>query len=413
MEPPVPSVVIANPGHMPWFARSAAALDGMGALSAYIAPFAGVSQRRGMTRLPAAVNRELDRRAPGVRIREELLRSAAAPSEALTVGASRAKLPGFVRRALADHRDRRFDRRVAQSLSPTDSAVLLGYGAALSSIRRARALLIGSALEYAVHHHAFNAAILAEEIRRVPSYAASMQFHDASPRRDARLDQELSEVDRVIALSAFSRSTFVDAGVDPDKVIVNQLGVDGDRFSRSKRVSDGVFRVLFLGVLTQRKGLSYLVDGFARAGIQRSELLLVGQPCNGHAPWRGVAGIEQIDWVSHAETPALLARADVLVLPSLVEGLARVIIEAMAAGIPVIATPNSGAEDVVRDGVDGYIVPIRDADAIAERLRALTDPDRRAAMSAAARVRALEFDWSSYAERSVEILSSIAGVDPP
>ena len=408
---PSGGVVVANPGHLPWLSRAALELSRHGLLRAYMAPFAATNARakRG---LPRFVRAELQRREAPSTLGCKAV-SVGSRAEMLAVAADRIGLPPHVRRLMADHRDRAFSRGVSRHLSNSDAAILLAYGAATEAIRAARAKSIGTALEYAVHHHEFNRALLVEELRRQPDYAASMQFHDASQSRDKRLDRELADVDRVVVFSEFSRRTFLAAGVPGDKLVVNQLGVDPGRYRDVTRTADNTFRVLFLGVLSQRKGISYLIDGFQRVAIPNSELLLVGTPWRGHSPWAGIHGIRHLPWIDQRETPTLFGTADVLVLPSLVEGLARVLLEAMAAGVPVIATPNTGAEDIVRDGVDGYIVPIRDDDAIADRLLRLhADPALRHEMASAARERARGFSWEHYGDRCAAIVRELATEGP-
>jgi glycosyltransferase involved in cell wall biosynthesis len=100
-------------------------------------------------------------------------------------------------------------------------------------------------------------------------------------------------------------------------------------------------------------------------------------------------------------------RADVFVLPTLCEGMAMVHLEAMACGVPVITTPNCGS--VVRDGVDGFIVPIRAPPAIADKVELLlTDRELRARMGRGARARAREFTWARYGERLIGALDTLA-----
>jgi glycosyltransferase involved in cell wall biosynthesis len=97
--------------------------------------------------------------------------------------------------------------------------------------------------------------------------------------------------------------------------------------------------------------------------------------------------------------------ADVFVLPSLCEGSATVCYEALASGLPVITTPNAGS--VVRDGIDGFIVPIRDAEAIAARLEMLiSDPRILDQMSGNAALRAAEFTVKKYGERLLSTVQS-------
>ena len=110
-----------------------------------------------------------------------------------------------------------------------------------------------------------------------------------------------------------------------------------------------------------------------------------------------------------------LDEADLFVLPSLEEGLARVMLEAMGCGLPIVATTNTGATDVVREGVEGFVVPIRDVEALREKIAYLYEnPERREAMGrdALARVHA-EFTLEKYFERMGRALENIVKTRQP
>jgi glycosyltransferase involved in cell wall biosynthesis len=105
-----------------------------------------------------------------------------------------------------------------------------------------------------------------------------------------------------------------------------------------------------------------------------------------------------------------MAEHDVLVFPSLAEGFGLVITEALSRGLPVITTPHTGGPDFMVDGREGFIVPIRDPDAIAERLARLAeDRDLLAAMSEAALETAWRNSWQGYEERIVQIVAGVTG----
>ena len=102
-----------------------------------------------------------------------------------------------------------------------------------------------------------------------------------------------------------------------------------------------------------------------------------------------------------------MSRQDVLVFPSLFEGFGLVMLEAMSRGLPVIATAHTAAPDVLTDGEDGFIVPIRSADAIVERLEQLIrDRPRLAAMKRAAREKAATLSWESYRRGIVDAVET-------
>lgn len=403
-------VVVANPGHMNWLAHSAVAAAQAHALASYVTPLGHspadvdeIQSRFGRAANP--VVRELRRRIVPDAIPRDLVTRVASGAEARAVVARRLGLPTSVVRLMADRRDRAFDRSLAHFIPPDISALHTAYGASLAALVKARSLGIPSALEFAVDHHGFTERILQQEARLQPEYARTLQFHRPSTRRKGILDAEIEAADSVVALSEFSRRTFADQGVEPDAIRVNQLGVDASAFRPGARADDGVFRVLFVGVFTQRKGLSYLVDGFRRAGIPGSELVLTGSVWGGATPWREVPGVRERAWLGHTDLVAAYRSSDVFVLPALSEGFGRVVLEAMACGLPVIVSANTGAADAVRDGQTGYVIPIRDSGAIAERLRTLWEsPELRAVMGRRARDTAEAFSWAAYGARASEML---------
>jgi glycosyltransferase involved in cell wall biosynthesis len=168
--------------------------------------------------------------------------------------------------------------------------------------------------------------------------------------------------------------------------------------------------VLFVGQITQRKGISYLIDAFRKLGIPRSELILVGQVCGSSRAWTGTQGVRHIPHVPRSLLPQLYATASVFVLPSIIEGFGLTALEAMACGLPVILSDHTFGTDLIEDGIDGYVVPIRDSDAIADRLRLLHNrPALAKRMGAAARRKAEQFSWTRYGDRIIEVIAPSGG----
>jgi glycosyltransferase involved in cell wall biosynthesis len=111
-----------------------------------------------------------------------------------------------------------------------------------------------------------------------------------------------------------------------------------------------------------------------------------------------------------SDPPAAYADSSVFVLPAIEDGYPLVVLEAMASGRPVVVSENTGTKDAVRDGVDGFVVPIRSPDALAEKLQWLLDhPAERAAMGRAARERALQFPWERYGTDLVAAYQRVLG----
>jgi glycosyltransferase involved in cell wall biosynthesis len=190
-------------------------------------------------------------------------------------------------------------------------------------------------------------------------------------------------------------------GTEPKRIFVLPYGVDTQRFRppEAPRAADGKFRVLFVGGLTQRKGIKYLLEAAKRAAIPGLELVCVGKKTGSDAAFAPYADVlTHVRHVPFHEVHRLFQTADVFAYPSLHEGSAFASYEALASGLPVVCTPNTGS--VVRDGVEGFLVPPRDVDALLDRLRMLAkDPDLRARMATAARKRAEQFTWAHYGDR--------------
>lgn len=126
---------------------------------------------------------------------------------------------------------------------------------------------------------------------------------------------------------------------------------------------------------------------------------MIGKPTNGECkPLR--AALERHQWIASLPHPQILEQMrlhDVLLFPTLCDGFGLVITEALSQGLPVITTPNSGAPECLRDGVEGFIVPIRDSQAIAARLQQLvSNRDQLEAMRQACLLRAAELNWTAY-----------------
>jgi glycosyltransferase involved in cell wall biosynthesis len=300
------------------------------------------------------------------------------------------------------------------------SAVFGTSGSSLEALKRAEELGCASVLDFPIAHHRFSRAILREEAELVPEFAATLQFDRFPSQVEQRFDAEIDAAGVVAVPSEFVRSSFEASGVPPEKLFTSPYGVDLRKFSQREERPSGPFRVLFVGQIGQRKGISYLLDAYQRFKKRDTELVLAGVLVGDPAPLsRRSSLFSHIPGLPHDEMPAVIQSADVLVLPSLVEGMALVVLEAMASGVPVIVSTNTGAADVVRDGVDGFVVPIRNAPAITEKLEYLyANMDARTEMGRQARLQAEKLTWDRYARSIAQLLEGRGldrgpGVAPP
>lgn len=227
------------------------------------------------------------------------------------------------------------------------------------------------------------------------------------PRIDERLYVkqlwEYREADYVGVLSTFSRESFIREGIPPERIICVPPGVDTGLF-RPRPKGDGVFRIL-AGGLRVRKGIAYLLD--AVAGLPRARVELA---TTGRIPPDALPILSKYDVpVRHygplprGRLAELFAQSSVLVLPSIEDGFGLVILEALASGIPVIASVHTGGPDVIRESEEGFIVPIRDSATLRDRLLFLYEHEsERRRMGEAARHRAEEFSEDRYGDRLTE-----------
>ena len=389
-------MVVANPGGERHLRDVAAAFAEVGDLDAYISTAGfGASAVERLPRVPP--------RALGERLKVELKRRSVTDEvgaratrvgtalEVANVALSRAPLPKPVRFGGLRPARVTFDWRASRRLRAGMDAVIGSQGTARMIFRRAGALGIAKVLDYPIAHFASTEAILAEEARLVPEYAPTMRVYRYPDWLRRRYVAEIEMADRIIMVSRYHQDNFAAAGIDPARTFIVPWSVDSRLFTPPEQEEVGVFRVVLLGELSQRKGLSYLIDGFERAGLADSELVLIGRSHVVNGPWTGRANVRHVRPVAHFMLPELLRTCHVIALPSLVEGFPVSILEGMACGLPAIISENLGY-DIVEDGRDGWVVPIRDPDAIAERLRILhSDTAKRREMGRSARAKAETF----------------------
>jgi starch synthase len=323
------------------------------------------------------------------------------PTEAARVGLGRLRRDDLAY-PLIWRRNVLVDRRTAPTLAP-GSTVVAQYGGALACFTHARATDGLAILDYPIARVAFVQELLREEAELRPELADTIvgpraPFRD--PAHVRRMDEEAQLADAIVVGSRFAAESFATL-VPPDRVEVVPYGCDTNRFAPAAReLRAGPLRVLFVGQLTQRKGIAYLLDALRLLDPARFELTLAGRVV-GAGAWLAdaKAPFRHLGDVRPSELPALYRASDVLVLPSLAEGSAVAVLEAMASGLPVVVTANTGV-DYVRDGREGFVVPTRSPEAIAERLEHLAaDTAARSGMGAAARDAALRRDWSAFRSR--------------
>lgn len=305
---------------------------------------------------------------------------------------------------------RAFDARVARRIARLRPDAVYAYeGAAQQSFRAARRIGIATLYELPSSYWYWEQDFLSAEARRNPAYANLLPQLSDSPAYMRSKDEELRLADYVFVPSQHVRHSL--EGVVPDeKIRVVTYGAPPVR-PRKRAAGDArqPLKVLFVGNLIQRKGIGYLLEAAELLGA-KIELTLVGRRFRPNP--RVDSACRRWRWfetLPHDQVLELMQQADVLVLPSLSEGCALVVLEALACGLPVIVTPNTGSLSFVRDGQEGFVVPAGQAEIIAERLESLgADRARLAEMSRQAQVTAAENSWEQYRANLAGALRSLA-----
>jgi 2-deoxystreptamine N-acetyl-D-glucosaminyltransferase/2-deoxystreptamine glucosyltransferase len=208
-----------------------------------------------------------------------------------------------------------------------------------------------------------------------------------------------------------------DAGARKDIVHVIPSGVDARRFAPpgTDPVPDLPRpRILYVGRLATQKGVRTLLEAVPLLRCRQARLLLVGDgplraKLERQAARLGLAGrVCVTGFVPHAQVAAYLHHADLLVLPSVYEELGSVLVEAMQAGLPVVASAVGGIPEVVADGVTGRLVPPGDPAPLAAAIdEVLGDPGLAHRLGEAARARAPAYHWERLAEQVLDVYRTL------
>ena len=216
---------------------------------------------------------------------------------------------------------------------------------------------------------------------------------------DLAIESQLAE--RIVVASSYTKDTLISQGIDPSKITICPYGVDFDRY----RVRDfdtrptGPLRIAFVGSVIQRKGLTYLLDAISRFSESSVEITFYTRTCPDKSVLARYSGknIYLKEALSDTEVVAEMQHSDIFALPSIAEGFGHSLAEAMAVGLPAIASFNTMGRDCIEDGVDGLLVPIRSTDAIEEKISwAIQNRASLREMGRRASLKIRHFTWENF-----------------
>ncbi|MCF2519156.1 glycosyltransferase family 4 protein [Dyadobacter sp. CY351] len=300
------------------------------------------------------------------------------------------------------------DRYVATQLASLKKSglnVVYAYeDGALETFRQAKKLGMTCVYELPIAFWETSRRLLMEEAARLPEWSETLAggINDSKQKLE-RKSMELELADIVVTPGSFVADSLGKLVTDK-KLIVSPFGSPENQLpTRKDTPGNRPLRVLFAGSMGQRKGLADLFEAIKILDTTQIELVVLGSLMQELPFYRKqLSHFTYEPTRPHADVLSLMRSCDVFCLPSIVEGRALVIQEAMSQGLPVIITSNTGGKDLVIEGETGFEVPIRNPEAIAEKLRWFIDnPGQLERMSANAQRHAASYSWAGYTDKII------------
>ncbi|MVN92774.1 glycosyltransferase family 4 protein [Mucilaginibacter aquatilis] len=298
------------------------------------------------------------------------------------------------------------DKHVAGQLSKFSKASLSSVYAyedgALATFEKAKAMNLKRAYDLPIAYWETGRRLMSEEAERLPQWAVTLGggIQD-SPAKLERKVAELQLADAVIVPGNFVKDSLPDWAQNKE-VIVSPFGspvTPSYNAATKQRDPNKPLRVLFAGSMGQRKGLGDLFEAVKMLNTANVELVVMGSLLTDAGFYKNqFSGFTYEKGRPHAQVLELMRTCDVFCLPSIVEGRALVMQEAMSQGLPLIITPNTGGDDLVIEGETGFLVPIRSPELIAEKITwFLENRDKIQHMGLRAQQHAAAYTWEKYA----------------
>ncbi|SOD91634.1 glycosyltransferase family 4 protein [Spirosoma fluviale] len=310
-----------------------------------------------------------------------------------------------------------FDRLTAQRLtklaaSQSVNAVYAYEDGALETFRQAKKLGLTCVYDLPIAYWETGRKLMLEEAERMPAWAPTLgggiQDSEAKLERKTR---ELELADIVVGPGLFVMDSIPAWAADKQTIMAPfgspVLPAAASQPKTNESTNRRPLRVLFAGSMGQRKGLGDLFEAVKLLNNPDLELVVMGSLLSPIEFYRSqYAGFTYEAGRPHDQVLALMRSCDVFCLPSIVEGRALVMQEAMSQGLPLIITPNTGGADLIQEGKTGFLVPIRSPKAIAEKLSWFLDNrDQIPEMGKLAQAHAATYTWDGYGTTVVDSIN--------
>ena len=293
------------------------------------------------------------------------------------------------------------------------NAVYACEDGALATFLRAKDLGLQCIYDLPIAYWETGRRLMQEEAERLPTWAATLGggIRDSQRKLD-RKNRELKLADVVVVPSQFVKDS-LPAWTIGKKIVIAPFGSPGvkdkgrSELDDNKQSLDRPLRVLFAGSMGQRKGLGDLFAAIHLLNSPDIELVVMGSLLAPMAFYRNeLSNFIYESGRPHEQVLTLMRSCDVFCLPSIIEGRALVMQEAMSQGLPLIITPNTGGSDLIEEGRTGFLVPIRSPEAIAKKLIwFLENRSEIPKMGALAQQHSAHYTWEGYGAKIVEAIT--------
>ena len=303
-----------------------------------------------------------------------------------------------------------FDKFASKKLDLNNLNILVGWSSfSLESFKKVQNSTCIKILERGSTHIEFQHDILKEEYK----------LHGIKPKLPSKeiILKEIKEytmADYICVPSEFVKRTFINKGFNEEKIIKIPYGVDLKNFYKFKdKINKKMFRIICVGTVSIRKGALYLLKAFEELNLYNSELLMIGNIDDDIYPLiKKYYKNKNINFIKPIKQNKLINfynSSDLFITCSIEEGLSMVQAQAMACGLPVVCTTNTGGDEIIDQNKSGYILPIRNIDILKEKINYFyNNPEIRIAMGKNALEKANNFlSWENYGKKMIKFYNTI------
>ena len=260
-----------------------------------------------------------------------------------------------------------FRKQASKLIDYNKNDIILGWsGFSLDTFKKAKNYNCFKILERGSTHILFQNEILKEEYDLLGLKPNLPSSHIIEVEQE-----EYKIADHIMVPSEFAKNTFIKKGFDGSKISKVPYGVNLSLFKSKKKTKDSKFRIIYTGTLSVRKGVIYLLEAFSELNLKNAELVLIGAIENSLKKIIKYFDNNNIIYnpaINQSELATYYSNSDLFVTCSIEEGLAMVQMQAMASGLAIICTENSGGRELVDENYNGFIVDIRNVDVLKQKI---------------------------------------------